>query len=64
MGVLVCVWMIGSGIHGVRNRKGNSLAYFIISIGQIVVGVEGLIIIIIGFLAKELGIDFWGLLPK
>ena len=55
IGLLFCSWTIRSGIQGVRNRKRYNLTYFILSIGLIVAGVEGLIGIIIVFLARELG---------
>ncbi len=64
MGVLIGFLVIGMGIYGVRNRKGNSLAYFVISVGQIVLGIWTIIIIIFVFLARELKIDLLELLPK
>jgi hypothetical protein len=64
MGVLIGFWLIGLGIYGVRNRKGNSLAFFIISVGQIVLGIWSLILLTILFFARELRIDLLGLLPK
>ena len=64
IGVLFCSWTIRSGIQGVRNRKRNNLTYFILSIGLIVAGVEGLVAILFIFLARELGVDLLGLVPK
>lgn len=64
IGVLIGFWLIGSSIYGVRNRKGNPLAYFIISVGQIALGIWSLILLTILFFARELGIDLLGLLPK
>jgi hypothetical protein len=43
-GVLIGLALIGSGIHGVVNRKRiNNLTHLIISVGQIVLGVFGLV---------------------
>ena len=43
-GVLIGLALIGSGVHGVVNRKAiNNLTHLIISVGQIVLGVFGLV---------------------
>lgn len=42
-GMLCGFFLIGSGIHGVMNRKHKNLAYLILSVGQIGLGVFALI---------------------
>jgi VIT1/CCC1 family predicted Fe2+/Mn2+ transporter len=46
-GVLLGLFLIGSGFHGVANRKHRSLGYLIISVAQIVYGVFGLIAVVL-----------------
>ena len=62
--LLIAFCLIGSGIHGVVNRKRHNLTYFILSVGQIVVGIWGLMLTIIIFCVRELGSNLYGLLPK
>ena len=62
--VILGLWLIGSGIQGVRNRRSKNLAYFILSVGEIILGISSLIILIIGFWVRELGSNLFGLLPK
>jgi hypothetical protein len=51
-GVLIGLALIGSGIRGVVNRKAiNNLTHLIISVGQIVLGVFGLVATIL-FISK------------
>jgi len=64
VGVLIGCGVTASGIRGVRSRKINPLAYFIISVGQVIMRILFLIALVIGFLVRKLGIDLFGLLPK
>jgi hypothetical protein len=50
--VLIAFCLIGLGVHGVVNRKRNNLTYFILSVGQIIVGIWGLILAVIIFCKK------------
>lgn len=48
LGLLCVLFLIGSGIHGVANRRRvNNLGNLIISVGQIVLGLFGLLMIIL-----------------
>jgi hypothetical protein len=50
IGVIIVFLLIGDGIHGVRNRKHHNQAYFIFSVGMIIIGITvlmGLIFIYI-----------------
>jgi hypothetical protein len=64
MGMLIGIWLIGAGIYGVWNKKGNSLAYSILSVGQIILGIWSLVLLIIIIWVREFGSNLFGLLPR